>query len=290
MVALPGARGVTVAARPVPFSTLATDSSELDQTTLLSEASEGVMVAERASGLSPTYIEAEVFESERPLTGVPTFTRQVAILPPSFVTAWMVASPAETPVTSPSEETVATPGLSELQFTSGTEAFSGRTVTFSWRVSPGRICISSTSKEIPVTRLTTVTLQVSKTVSETETVITATPALSALTLPFWSTWAISGLSERQARVFWVASEGKTEALRVADSPSSRLRLEELILMSRAGLRTETTQLEVILPSEAVAVIDVVPGPIAVTVPSEETDATLESALVQVTLTSVASSG
>ena len=131
MVAVPAATGVTVASRPLPAVTEATLASELDHTTLLSEALEGVMAAVSANGESPTYIEAEDFEREIPLTGVPTLTRQVAILPPSFVTAWIVASPAERPVTRPVSETFATLALSELQFTSGTEAFSGRTVTLS---------------------------------------------------------------------------------------------------------------------------------------------------------------
>ena len=225
-----------------------------------------------------------------PLTGILTVTRQEAIFPPSEVTACTVASPAPTAVTSPDCETVATPSLSEYHVTPASEAFSGRTVALSWWVSPGLSSTAALSREIPVTRLMTVTSQTALTLSDTLTVTFAVPALRAVTLPSASTEATAGASEVHVKSLCVELDGQTVATILALSPSRSFRLVLSSEMCCAGLLTVTVQLAENEPSLVVAVTAAVPGPTAVTVPSEETETTSGSELFQTTLTSEASSG
>ena len=69
-------------------------------------------------------------------TEVLTVTAQVAVLPPSLVVTVIVAVPAFTPVTTPSEETVATPVLDEVQATVLSVAVDGLTVAVRVAVLP----------------------------------------------------------------------------------------------------------------------------------------------------------
>jgi hypothetical protein len=102
MVAVPSATAVTVADRPLP-DTDATELLLLDHVTFLFVALLGAMVAVRLS-VAPTLRLEEFLLRVTPVTetGVDvTVTAQVAVLPPSWVVAVMLASPAATPMTVP---------------------------------------------------------------------------------------------------------------------------------------------------------------------------------------------
>ena len=65
------------------------------------------------------------------MTGALTVTVQVAVLPPSVVVTVIVAVPAFFAETTPSEDTVATVVLLDVQLTVLSEAFDGFTVAVS---------------------------------------------------------------------------------------------------------------------------------------------------------------
>jgi hypothetical protein len=102
IVALPAATAATV-----PFDTVATEGSLVDQLTLLFEAVAGAIVAKRVSE-APVRIVVLLLLRLTPETGVVTVTVQVAMKPPSLVFTVIVALPFAMAFTAPPEETVAT--------------------------------------------------------------------------------------------------------------------------------------------------------------------------------------
>ena len=135
IVALPDLRAVIF-----PFDTEATEPSEDVQTTVLSVASSGLIVAVRVS-VSPTCIDKEVLSSVMDVTATilaETLTLQVADFPPAL--AVIVAVPSLTAVTVP-EFTLATEALDDAQVTPSYSASLGRTVAIRLKVSPSTISI-----------------------------------------------------------------------------------------------------------------------------------------------------
>ena len=135
IVALPDFRAVIL-----PFNTEAMASSEDVQTTALSVASSGLMVAIRVS-VSPTCIDKLVLSNEMDVTVMifaETLTLQVADFPPAL--AVIVAVPSLRAVTVP-EFTLATEALDDAQVTPSYSASFGRTVATRLKVSPSTISI-----------------------------------------------------------------------------------------------------------------------------------------------------
>ena len=124
----------------LPFDTEAMASSEDVQTTALSVALSGCMVAVRVS-VSPTCIDKLALSNEIDVTAMifaETLTLQVADFPPAL--AVIVAVPSLRAVTVP-ELTLATEALDEAQVTPSYSASFGRTVATRLKVSPSTISI-----------------------------------------------------------------------------------------------------------------------------------------------------
>ncbi len=135
IVALPDLRAVIL-----PFDTEATAPSEDVQTTVLSVASSGLIVAVRVS-VSPTCIDKLVLSNETDVTAMifaETLTVQVADLPPAL--AVIVAVPSLRAVTVP-EFTLPTEAFDEAQITPSYSASFGRTVATRENDSPSTISI-----------------------------------------------------------------------------------------------------------------------------------------------------
>ena len=67
--------------------------------------------------------------------------------------------------------------------------------------------------------------------SEDRAVIVAVPEETALTVPSELTLATELLEEDQVKVLFVAFEGRTVALSVFDSPTAKLRLAGMLMLS-----------------------------------------------------------
>ena len=120
----------------LPFDTEAMASSEDVQTTALSVALSGCMVAVRVS-VSPTCIDKLALSNEIDVTAM-IFAETLADFPPAL--AVIVAVPSLRAVTVP-ELTLATEALDEAQVTPSYSASFGRTVATRLKVSPSTISI-----------------------------------------------------------------------------------------------------------------------------------------------------
>jgi len=138
-------------------STVATDELLLLHVTVWS-AIEGSTVAVRES-VPPTTVVTVVGVIVTPVAGVVTVTVQVAvILASSCALAVIVAVPAETPVTTPDADTVATAVALLLHRTFWFVAFAGRIVAVRARVPPTGT-VASDGMFTDVTGRITVTVQ-----------------------------------------------------------------------------------------------------------------------------------
>ena len=129
--------------------------------------------------------------------------------------------------------------------------------------------------------------------SDVVTVTDAVPAALAVTTPLLETAATDVLLDDHETLVFVALEGETVAVRVPELPATRLivdRFKETPVTEIVAAVTETVQVAVFAPSVVVQVIVADPAPLAVTVPSEATDATEELLDDQLTLLFVALDG
>ena len=165
----------------------------------------------------------------------------------------------------------------------------GLTVAVRVSLLPFSIVSSVLFSDTEVTGITTVTLQVAVfDPSFVVTVMTALPAPTAVTLPFWSTVTTDVLLDFQLTVLSVASLGLTVAVRVSLLPFSIVSSVLFKDTEATDITTVTEQSAVKLP--AVAEIVAVPAETALTTPSALTLATTTFELFHVTVLSVALSG
>lgn len=192
-----------------------------------------------------------------------------------MVVTVIVAVPADIPLTSPDELTVAMASLDELHVTAVLAASLGAIVAVSVEVPPMASSSDVLLSETPVTGMPiTVTAQFAVLFpSEVVTVIFATPIATAVTTPVELTVATAVLDELHVTAVLVASLGDIVALRVAVFPlmTERVLLDSVTPVT--GLVTVTAQEAVLLPSVVVTVIVAEPAEIAVTKPEELTVAT-----------------
>lgn len=154
MVAVPAATAFTL---PV-LSTVATAASLEVQVTVLSVASSGETVGVKVSE-QPTARLSSSLLSDIPVTGIVTVTEQVADSPFEVV-AVIVAVPALTAVTIPSEDTDAIVASLEVHLTDLSVALSGVIVAVRVTVLSTSTVASDLSREMSVTGITTLTLPV----------------------------------------------------------------------------------------------------------------------------------
>ena len=192
----------------------------------------------------------------------------------------MVAEPADLAVTTPEEETVATDVLLEDQYTALLVALEGETVAVRVEVLPSSRLNEVLSNDTPVTAtvaVLTVTVHVAFFApSSVVQVMVAEPADLAVTTPEVETVATDVLLDDQVTALLVALEGETVAVRVEVLPSSRLNevlSNETPVTVIVAFLTVTEQEAVLFPSCVVQVIVADPAALAVTVPSEATEAT-----------------
>ena len=129
--------------------------------------------------------------------------------------------------------------------------------------------------------------------SDVVTVIDAVPAALAVTTPLLETFATDVLLDDHETLVFVALEGETVAVRVPELPATRLivdRFKETPVTEIVAAVTETVQVAVFAPSVVVQVIVAEPAALAVTIPSEVTEATEELLDDQLTLLFVALDG
>ena len=129
--------------------------------------------------------------------------------------------------------------------------------------------------------------------SDVVTVTDAVPAALAVTTPLLETVATDVLLDDHETLVFVALEGETVAVRVPELPATRLivdRFKETPVTEIVAAVTETVQVAVFAPSVVVQVIVAEPAALAVTVPSEVTEATEELLDDQLTLLFVALDG
>jgi hypothetical protein len=166
-------------------------------------------------------------------------TVQPDLKPPSSVTALTLATPAETALTLPSESTVATDGLSDSHLTLRLVALDGATVQVSLVVPFAPIVTDHGLTSTPVTGTTlafTVTLHVAVLPpSSVVTVITASPAFTAVTLPAPSTVAISVLSELHVTFLLSALSGTPATRTIKNSSRFDAVIERKLHLSIIGL-------------------------------------------------------
>jgi len=216
MVAGPAFTPVTV-----PLLTVAMVVSLLLQVTFWLVAVAGRTVAVR-SIVPWTEMVADVGANVTPVTATTTVTVHVAVLPPSFVRAIMVAVPAATPVTVP-PLTVAMPVLLLTQVTSLSVAVAGRTVAV--RVSvPLRETVAEvlSNETLATDTLFTVTLHVAVlvplVVSAAVAVMVAVPGATPVTNPPMLTVATPAALVLHVTFWLVAFVGAIVAVRVSVPP------------------------------------------------------------------------
>ena len=202
--------------------------------------------------------------------------------------------PGPTAVTLPFWSTVATFLLLLSQVMVLTGALAGETVARRVTVpSAGMLCFSLSSVTLSAKvelSSTTVMAQVLEMVllelftrNVAVAVMVALPTLTAVTLPYWSTVATLGLLEVQAMAAPALPCPEAVAVsRVSLGPESRFRVALMGVRSRAEGASSTVTRQVpntLVPSVAVAVMVVVPGPTRVTTPFWSTVATFSLLLV-----------
>jgi hypothetical protein len=213
-----------------------------------------------------------------------TVTVQFAVLLPSVVLTVIVALPADTPLTSPLDDTVAMAGALVLHDTLLFVALDGATVALSVSVLPTRSVVELLLRDTPVTAtvgVLTVTVQVAVLLpSALVTVITALPADTAVTKPLWFTVATVALPLLHVTFLFVALDGEILAVKVSVFPTVR-EVDDLFKLTPVTptvpppLVTLTEQVAVLLPSKVVTVIVALPAETALTVPPD----TLATALL-----------
>jgi hypothetical protein len=122
------------------------------------------------------------------------------------------------------------------------------------------------------------------------TVIVADPGATAVTMPFDDTVATALLLLTQLKALFVALEGVIVGTRVSAAPTKRLvdAFNETPV-TKMGV-TETAQVAILPPSVVVTVMVADPGVTAATMPFDDTVATAELLLLQLTALFVAFSG
>jgi len=154
----------------------------------------------------------------------------------------MVAVPSATAVTFPELETVATEVLDDFQETVWVELL-GLTVAVRVVESPASSVTEELLREMDVVAISledTVTVQVSLTDPDVA-VMVAVPAATAVTTPELETVATEVLEDFQVTL-WSAVEGRTVAVRVAEPPTARDRVElSMVTDVAAGAVTVTAQ-------------------------------------------------
>ena len=299
MIAVPGITAVTV---PLD-DTVATPAGVLviDQVTFLFVASIGNTFTFRlADSPSISVVSAgiTVISSTETVFGF-TVTSQNAIFPPSWVEATMVVLPAFNASTIPVLPTIATAGSLLLQFMVGLVALEGDTAAINCSDFPSSNISSGLFSVMLFTGTITVTTQVAVLPpSCVVAVIVAVPGMRAETTPLAVTVATLLLVLVQFTVLLVASAGQMVAtnvpllttlhvsqtfnvivLSLSDTPSTEIVDELTMTMQVADF-----------PSCVVAVMDVAPSDMAVTVPLLFTVAIVTSLLAHVTVLSVALAG
>ena len=215
----------------------------------------------------------------------------------SFDVTVMIAVPLLTAVTKPSLLTTATLVLLLLKITPLFVALAGSTVAFSSLASFSSSSSSLGFTVMPVTGTSTgveptLTVQVAylPLPSFAAAVIIAVPSLTAVTRPVLLTVATASLLEEYL-MLWLAVVGCTLALSWAVSFSFRFReLGSSVTPAAISSTLRVMLLLAPLPSLAVAVIVAEPAPVAITLPSASTVATVAALDVKVMPLSVAFSG
>ena len=216
-IAEPILRAITL-----PLSTFAMDSSDEDQTTVLSVASSGFTVAVKVA-VSPIARDKAVLSRVMDDTGTATVTAHSAVLPPHF--AVTVALPDLMAVTLPLS-TLATDSSEDVQVTFWSVASSGFTTAVTVADSPMTRDKVDLSRVMDDTGTVTVTAH-SAVLSPHLAVIVALPDLRSATLPL-STLATDSSEDDHVTVLSVASSGFTVAVSCAVSPTDN----ESVVLSR----------------------------------------------------------
>jgi hypothetical protein len=261
-----------------PFSsTVATEVFALDHVAALFVAFDGANIASRVA-VAPKLSDKAVLFRLMPVTAIGdviafTVTLAVAVFPPSSVFTVIVAVPAELPVTTPTELTIATTVLLLDHLTALLVAFDGATIAVSVSEEPASIVNAVLPRLTPVTAMgVTVTLHIAAfPPSAVFAVIVAVPTVFPVTTPPKSTVAIDELPLDHVTVLFSAFDGATVALSVALSPilTDSVVLLRLTLVTAIGV-TVTLHIAVFPPSTVVAVIVAVPTAFPVTTPLELT--------------------
>jgi hypothetical protein len=230
-----------------------------------------------------------------------TVTEHVAVLLPSAVLTVIVALPADTPLTSPLVDTVATAVLLLLHVTALLVALDGAIVAVKVSLFPTRRLVDALFKVTPVTDtvplppLEMLTEQVAVLLpSAVLTVIIALPVETALTWPLADTVATAVLLLLHNTYWFVALAGATVAVKVSEPPtvseSAALFKETPVTGTLVPLLvTLTAQVAILPPSTVVAVIAVLPALMPITTPFV-TIATSGTLLLHVTSLFVAFAG
>lgn len=226
-----------------------------------------------------------------------TVTVHEAVLLPSDVVTVIDAVPASFAVTTPLFDTVATDVLLDDHETPVLVALEGETVAVRLPVLPATRLIVERFKETPVTEIVaavTETVQVAFfEPSCVVQVMVAEPAAFAVTTPEDETVATDVLLDDHVTALLEALEGETVAVSVPVVPAVKdmlVRFRETPVTETVPALTVTEQVAVFPPSDVVQVTVAEPEASAVTVPSEETDATEVLFEYQVTALFVASPG
>ncbi|MCD8014109.1 MAG: hypothetical protein LUG99_13220 [Lachnospiraceae bacterium] len=218
-----------------------------------------------------------MFSRDTPVAGTETVTLHLAdILPDIF--ALIVVVPAPTAEIVPSEPTVATEELELVHVTSPYEP-DGDSLYLRLKVSPLFSESFDLASLILLTFFLTVTLHVALTLSEILAVMVAVPVFFATSFPFLFTDTTLELLLLH-EIFSVVSDGFTVATSVLVPPTPILRLEQSSFTLFALTLTFTLHVA-FRPVDEETVMVAVPALLAVMIPVEETEATLESLLLNV---------
>src|SRR5699024_4623189 len=219
------------------------------------------------------------------------------LLPSAIDSTVMSALPAATAVTNPSLSTVAIASSLLVKLTALYDALLGAIVAFNVAVAPTSNDKVDLSNVTPVTGIClAVTVNAHLAVllpSLVVTVMSALPALTAVTLPLLSTVAIAASDDANVTVLSVAVDGATVATKLPVAPSSN---DKVVLSNVTPVTLTTAFLTVtvavsdLLPSCVVTVIVASPSATPVTVPLLDTVATASSELLYDTALFVAVDG
>lgn len=205
----------------------------------------------------------------------------------------MVALPFTKAVTRPFELTVATDSSELVQKTVFVVASAGKTVATSVSAPHSLRLVLENERNTEVTDWVTVTVQTSEEAEPEVAVMSALPALRALTRPLWFTVATDLSLEFQVSVLSVAVLGATVALRLRLEPALRLTSLAERATPVTSTRPEVAAITVrsqeagLEPSWVMTLMVALPALRALTRPVEPTVATEASLVVQATVLFVA---